>query len=1064
VKKALHYFNRGLVMGLEFFALLIVLAFLLWGALLWRLSMGPLDASFLTEKLEASMNARQPGFVFDIGATQLVWGGHFDLFQVEMKDVTVRRADGADIITMRKVGVHLSKRHLVFGQMTPKLVRIYEPALRVVRWEDGHVTLNFDAQPAQVFGPPMPPELADKNSAAQVALLQSILQGLNDHSTLGLLIGGLQEVSIRDARVTYDDCALGLVLESSDTDIAFGRTRSGIRAQVSMAAALSPDRRMELRIEGRYRRDTGESDITLQFAGADPSALAALSEKLAAWRGLSVPLNGSVNLGFDRGFQPLRARFILGAEEGSFSGFGLYEKAPLPLGRIYAKGALDFTQQQLRLDTFRANLRGPQAEGQATVVRGEDGRFRITATAALMQMPMDDLASYWPETLTPDPRWWVTTHLSKGVATKATLDADMFFNPAPAEGAAAVEMVKLGGLIDFEGIKVDYLPPLMPVEDVRGQARYDAERFDLAITGGTLGDMTVSKSAIAITGLADSDPDTDIAIDIKVSVAGPVATALKVLDSKPLGYTKMLGIDSAAASGKADVDLSLAFPIHRGLDIADVKVTAAAKLEDMRLPAMVAGMDVTGGPMTLQVDSGALNVKGSGKLGDMPMTFDWNKNFDSKKTFDSSVTADLTLSDAARRAFGVPEMAGLRGPLPSKIAYRLERGGKATLDVTADLTPAALSIPDIGFSKSAGTAGSLSLRVLLAEGAPQRVENISVETGGLVLRGDADLAGGMLRKASFPTAMWGQTQAAVDVEVRAGGGYVLRVSGRQFDAGRWMQDDGPPNSDAAAAVKTQPVQISMNVDRLLVAEGRVLEKVKMFLRRNEWQRIEQLEIDGMIGKDDIYLRYTPSARGPSLRFEAQNAGAALAFFGISKSIRGGKLVVRGEPTEKGGLRDMRGSVVLSDFILRDAPVLALLLNSMSLVGVLDLLNGDGIAFKRARVNFNWIDRGQPAQQKNVRQIRLRDGRTSRASLGLNFEGEIDNWAKTLDLDGTIIPISGVNNVLSGIPLVGEILTGGGGGILAATYTIKGPMDKPQVFVNPLSVLAPGILRKIFFEN
>ncbi|MFN7114333.1 MAG: AsmA-like C-terminal domain-containing protein [Alphaproteobacteria bacterium] len=1064
MKKALHYFNRGLVMGLEFFALLIVLAFLLWGALLWRLSTGPLDASFLTEKLEASMNARQPGFVFDIGSTQLVWGGHFDLFQVEMKNVTVRRADGADIITMRKVGVHLSKRHLVFGQLTPKLVRVYEPALRVVRWEDGHVTLNFDAQPAEVFGPPLPPEWVDKNSAAQIALLQSVLQGLNDHSALGMLIGGLEEIAIRDARVTYDDRALGLELESSDTDIALGRTRSGIRAKINLATALSPDRRMGLVIEGRYRRDTGESDIIVQFAGADPSVIAAYSEKLSAWRGLSVPLAGSMSLLLDRGFRPVRGRFILGAEEGRFSGFGLYDdKTPLPLGRIYAKGSLDFTQQALRLDTFKADLRGPQAEGQASITRAEDGRFRISASAALTQMPMDDLANYWPETLTPDPRWWVTTHLSKGIATKATLETDMFFNPAPAEGAAAIDIEKLGGIIDFEGIKVDYLPPLMPVEKVRGQARYDTQRFDLAITGGMLGDMTVSKSAIAITGLADNDPDSDIEIDIQVSVAGPVVTAFKVLDSKPLGYTQMLGINSAAAGGKADVDLSLRFPIHRGLDIADVQVAATAKLDDMRLPAMVAGMDITGGPMTLQVDSGALNVKGNGKLGDMPITFDWSKNFDRKKPFDSSVTAELTLSDAARRAFGVPEMAGLRGPLPSKIAYRLEHGGKATLDVTADLAPATLSVPDIGFSKPAGTAGSLSLRVFLAGGAPQRVGNISVETGGLVLRGEADVTGGTLRKASFPTAMWGQTQAAVDIETR-GGGYVLRITGRQFDAGRWMQDDGVPNSDAVAAVKTMPLQISMNVDRLLVNEGRVLEKVKMFLRRNEWQRIEQLEIDGMIGKDDIYLRYTPSARGPSLRFEAQNAGAALAFFGISKSIRGGKLVVRGEPAEKGGPRDMRGSVVLSDFILRDAPVLALLLNSMSLVGVLDLLNGDGIAFKRARVNFNWIDRGQPAQQKNIRQIRLRDGRTSGASLGLNFEGEIDNWAKTLDLDGTIIPISGINNVLSGIPLVGDILTGGGGGILAATYSIKGPIDKPRVSVNPLSVLAPGILRKIFFEN
>ena len=36
--------------------------------------------------------------------------------------------------------------------------------------------------------------------------------------------------------------------------------------------------------------------------------------------------------------------------------------------------------------------------------------------------------------------------------------------------------------------------------------------------------------------------------------------------------------------------------------------------------------------------------------------------------------------------------------------------------------------------------------------------------------------------------------------------------------------------------------------------------------------------------------------------------------------------------------------------------------------------------------------------------------------------------------------------------------------VAATYTIKGPTKDPSVMVNPLSVLTPGILRSIFFEN
>jgi hypothetical protein len=94
---------------------------------------------------------------------------------------------------------------------------------------------------------------------------------------------------------------------------------------------------------------------------------------------------------------------------------------------------------------------------------------------------------------------------------------------------------------------------------------------------------------------------------------------------------------------------------------------------------------------------------------------------------------------------------------------------------------------------------------------------------------------------------------------------------------------------------------------------------------------------------------------------------------------------------------------------------------------------------------------------------LKDGRTSGNSLGLTFEGTYDSAISKVDISGTIIPLSGLNNILQDIPLVGNIL-GGSTGLFAATYTIKGEGKEPDVSVNPLSVLAPGILRNILFEN
>jgi hypothetical protein len=181
-------------------------------------------------------------------------------------------------------------------------------------------------------------------------------------------------------------------------------------------------------------------------------------------------------------------------------------------------------------------------------------------------------------------------------------------------------------------------------------------------------------------------------------------------------------------------------------------------------------------------------------------------------------------------------------------------------------------------------------------------------------------------------------------------------------------------------------------------------------------------------------------------------------------VQGGRLLIDAQPKAGAGPRDLTGTIILTDFALRNVPVLAKLLNAMSLSGIIDLLNNKGINFKKARARFDWTDRGQPQQVQNMRLITISEGQTSGASLGLTFEGGIDLWRKVYDLNGTIVPVTDLNNLLEKIPLLGDVLTAGGEGMFAATYKISGPQSDPDVSVNPLSVLAPGILRKIFFED
>ena len=70
----------------------------------------------------------------------------------------------------------------------------------------------------------------------------------------------------------------------------------------------------------------------------------------------------------------------------------------------------------------------------------------------------------------------------------------------------------------------------------------------------------------------------------------------------------------------------------------------------------------------------------------------------------------------------------------------------------------------------------------------------------------------------------------------------------------------------------------------------------------------------------------------------------------------------------------------------------------------------------------------------------------------------------IDLNGVLVPSFGVNSVLGGVPIIGDLIVGREGeGIFSITYSVTGTLEKAQVAVNPLSAVTPGILRRIF-EN
>src|SRR5438876_343914 len=83
------------------------------------------------------------------------------------------------------------------------------------------------------------------------------------------------------------------------------------------------------------------------------------------------------------------------------------------------------------------------------------------------------------------------------------------------------------------------------------------------------------------------------------------------------------------------------------------------------------------------------------------------------------------------------------------------------------------------------------------------------------------------------------------------------------------------------------------------------------------------------------------------------------------------------------------------------------------------------------------------------------------ALGVTAEGWVDLDQDRLDLQGTVAPAYALNSLFGNVPIIGTLLGGGSQGLFAANYRLSGASADPQVTVNPLAALTPGILRQLF---
>ncbi len=1096
--KAHHISGAAICVG----GLVAAMVFFVVGAGI-RLLLGPVSLGPLQGTLAGAIRQALPGITLQYDQAAIEWSRDEGKVNLVVLGAKILDSKGRVVADAPKADISLAARPFLSGQVQVQRITLVGVQLTLVHMKEGGIRLG-----------------AEGDKAAN-----DVLTRLNDVIEAKGSTTGLQSFAVRNARLAVIDEATGLhavapkaslamaakgdaIALHFDADVMVSGRTAHVKADVTLppdkgpingtalvtgldlrglaanAALFSPlkDIALSVNLAARFSVAPGAHITRADFDVTAVGELPLKALKGGVLHARQLHINGNYDgvknhLALNQASFDTREgimRFKGGADfhydqQGlsSISAGLSSSRIALNMPGIFAD-AVGFQSLQLdgdyqvasrTLNVAHANLIAPafalSANGSITL--GADGQAPgLDLTGRLAPLPVRTLLHYWPLPAVAGAREWIAANIFAGSLGPMSFETHFPVGLLD-QDVLPDDSVKLTFLMT--GVEGSYVKGLTHVTGVSGNATLLGDTFTADFDGGHVGNLTVRGGHAVIPTLHVHGT----AGQFTAHVDGQMPEIMTLIDMKPLGYPTRFGIDPRQTKGSASADLAFTVPMLQDLAVDAVGISVKAQVSDFAVA--LGRLKLANGAVNFDIDNAHLHQTGAVSLADARLTIDWVEDFRTAQPITTRISAKGVMTDAARQSLSVGLQNILTGPVMTNADIQGHRGQLTTADVSLDLTNAALAIPILHLGKQPGQAAAGHIMVNFGPGDIIHDEVIRVTGPNIAANGTANFdRAGSLAVLSFASAKMGPLNDLSFTLTRsaAGDDYVLR--GHSLDGSLIGRNVGDVSGTTVSGQTTRddtptgPFHIDAKLDRLAMRDGVAIAPFNLDLA-GIGNRPSALSFSGGIGKAMIGGDIENSAAGRKLTLNAGDAGQLIRGLFDFQSIKGGKLKLvatlpggANDPESGTTTPDYQGTLDIDDFQVVNQPLLARLFSAGSLTGMGDLMGGDGISIENLNMPFS--------SKNNV--VSVHDARVRGRAIGATADGYIDRPKNQVALKGSLVPAYGLNSVLGNIPLLGDVLVSKKGeGVFGVTYSATGNADQPKIDVNPLSVLTPGILRRIF---
>jgi hypothetical protein len=720
---------------------------------------------------------------------------------------------------------------------------------------------------------------------------------------------------------------------------------------------------------------------------------------------------------------------------------------PLMLDRIALTGSFNPTKQRFVVDQGDVGNRDIDVvmSGSAENTGGE---WRLNAGFAGKRMSVADLKRLWPVFVVPKVRDWFNEHLVSGAVDHVTIGVNAPIDtlrpdgpPVPDRGLS-VDAVATNSVIR----PVDGLPAL---NDADLTIHVIGRNAQIAI-GKATANLSSGRKLVLSSGLFEV-PDTaprEPPARVHFKLDGPVPAAAELLAMDRLRDVSETPFDPATTRGTMSAQVSLAMPLKSDLPTGSTNYSIVVDATNFSAEHMIMGQRLDAAALHITATPQGFQFKGDVKIAGAPANLEYHQ---ARGDTAADIRISGMLDATARNNLGLDPTNTISGSVPihlsGRVATSSERDGHFAVE--ADLTSVQVDGFLPGWVKPAGKPARATL-TLTTKPQSIHIDDLVIEGAGEGVKGTVDLDGsGTLQSASFPSYGFSDGDKVTLKADRSQDG-VLRVTmrGDVYDGRGFIKSLTGGGSPGAQANKRQPadVDLDLKVGAVLGFNGEALSNVDLKMSRRAGE-IRSFSLNAKIGREGALTGelHSQADAHQVVYLRTTDAGALFRATDVYPRMSGGQMAIAMDAPSTNS-PTQQGTVNVVNFTIHDE---AELQRAASQNGPQPMRSD--LQFDSMQVNF----------ARSPGRMALRDGVVRGPVLGGTIDGTIDYAREKVDLRGTLVPLYGPNNIFGWLPVVGPILGGQKEGIFGFTYQVVGRPGNPVLNVNLLSVLAPGVLRKIF---